>query len=94
MLCNSLRCVAKEISREMNKNMYYVPVLPYEMSSVNVQPLPNHHRVFFMERYKPLSFNGIQGSQTLFLLRLGNIYQNSVGKDQNQRVNICKSFLN
>lgn len=30
------------------------------MSSINVQPLPNHHRAFFMEIYKSLSFNGIQ----------------------------------
>lgn len=53
----------KEVGN-MNENVNYVPVLPYEISNVNVQsmqPLLNHNGAFFMERYKPLIFNGIQG---------------------------------
>lgn len=41
--------------------MYCLPIHPYEISNVSVKPLSSHNKMLSMERYKPFSFNGIQG---------------------------------
>lgn len=75
--------------------MYCLPIYPRKLPDIeNIQPMLGHNRMFSMERYKPLCFNGIQGFPNHFTTKVREHLPNFKGNIPKSAYQHVQEFSN